>query len=149
MFRHALFHGVFMKSLLQQLSDDNPKDQNCPDVAEDKSSMLIEEILLLLSSRPRSYRIDKTPLINESILNYGVSDVFASDTPRLERNAIMQSRIEIALQRFEPRLKNIRVTPGNEQGSLCSFIIDAETSAGEVRYRLIWDDVISQFSLRE
>ncbi|MGB7801765.1 hypothetical protein [Buttiauxella sp.] len=138
-----------MKSLLQQLSDDNPKDQNDISEAEYKSSTLIDEILLLLSSRPRSYRIDDIPLINGSILNYGVSDVFASDTPRLERNGIMQSRIEIALQRFEPRLKNICVTPGEELGSLCSFIIDAETSTGGVRYRLMWDDVISQFSLRD
>ncbi|CAM3657675.1 MULTISPECIES: GPW/gp25 family protein [Rahnella] len=138
-----------MKSLLQQLSDNNPKDQNDISEAEDKSSTLIDEILLLLSSRPRSYRIDDIPLINASILNYGVSDVFASDTPRLERNAIMQSRIETALQRFEPRLKNVCVTPGEELGSLCSFIIDAETLAGEVRYRLMWDDVISQFSLRD
>jgi len=138
-----------MKSLLQQLSDNNPKDQNDISEEEDKSSTLIDEILLLLSSRPRSYRIDDIPLINASILNYGVSDVFASDTPRLERNAIMQSRIETALQRFEPRLKNVCVTPGEELGSLCSFIIDAETLAGEVRYRLMWDDVISQFSLRD
>ena len=138
-----------MKSLLQQLSDNNPKDQNDISEAEDKSSTLIDEILLLLSSRPRSYRIDDIPLINASILNYGVSDVFASDTPRLERNAIMQSRIETALQRFEPRLKNVCVTPGEELGSLCSFIIDAETLAGEARYRLMWDDVISQFSLRD
>ncbi|WP_223509552.1 GPW/gp25 family protein [Rahnella sp. GSA61A] len=138
-----------MKSLLQQLSDNNLKDQNDLIEEEDKSSTLIDEILLLLSSRPRSYRIDNIPLINESILNYGVSDVFSSDTPRLERNAIMQSRIEMALQRFEPRLKNVCVTPGEELGSLCSFIINAETFNGEVRYRLMWDDVISQFSLRD
>lgn len=138
-----------MKSLLQQLSDNNPKDQNDISEEEDKSSTLIDEILLLLSSRPRSYRIDDIPLINESILNYGVSDVFSSDTPRLERNTIMQSRIQMALQRFEPRLKNISVTPGEELGSLCSFIINAETLNGEVRYRLMWDDVISQFSLRD
>ena len=138
-----------MKSLLQQLSDNNPKDQNDISETEDKSSTLIDEILLLLSSRPRSYRIENIPLINKSILNYGVSDVFASDTPRPERNAIMQSRIEIALQRFETRLTNVRVTPGDELGSLCSFIIDAETLTGEVRYRLMWDDVISQFSLRD
>ena len=138
-----------MKSLLQQLSDNNPKDQNDISETEDKSSTLIDEILLLLSSRPRSYRIENIPLINKSILNYGVCDVFVSDTPRPERNAIMQSRIEIALQRFETRLTNVRVTPGDELGSLCSFIIDAETLTGEVRYRLMWDDVISQFSLRD
>ncbi|WP_447866691.1 GPW/gp25 family protein [Rahnella bonaserana] len=138
-----------MCSLLQQLSDDNPKNQNDLTEAEDKSSKLIDEILLLLSSRPRSHSIDDIHLINESILNYGISDVFASDTPRLERNAIMQSRIKMALHRYEPRLKNVCVTHGEELGSLCSFIIEAETLTGEVRYRLMWDDVISQFSLRD
>ncbi|MBU9809459.1 GPW/gp25 family protein [Rahnella sp. C60] len=138
-----------MKSLLQLLSDNNPKDQNDFTEAEDKNSTFIDEILLLLSSRPRSYHIDNIPLVNESILNYGINDAFSSDTPRLERNAIIQSRIEMALRRFEPRLKNVCVTPGEEKGSLCSFIIDAETFNGEVRFRLVWDDVISQFSLRD
>ncbi|WP_435952468.1 GPW/gp25 family protein [Dryocola sp. BD626] len=138
-----------METLLQRLSDDNPKNQDDRSEAEDKSSRLVEEVLMLLSSRPRSHHAEAIPVINESIINYGVCDVFASDTPRLERNAIMQRRIRLALQRFEPRLRNVDVIPGDEQGSQCFFLIEADTDDGRVRYRLMWDDVISQFTLRD
>lgn len=138
-----------MNTLLQRLSDNNPNNQDDVAEGENKSSRLLEEMLLLLSSRPRSHHIEHIPLINNSILNYGVSDVFDKDTPRLDRNVIMQSRLKIALQRYEPRLKNIVVNAGEQNCGCCSFIIEADTSNGKVRYRLIWDDVISQFSLRD
>jgi len=137
-----------MKTLLQRLADDNPKNQDEQKEAEDQSEVLIADILLLLSSRPRSYHVENIPAINESIINYGVSDVFASDTPRLERNSIMRERIQTALQRFEPRLKEIDVFPGNNHDGISTFIIDAEAFFGPVRYHLMWDDVISLFSLR-
>ncbi|WP_148872912.1 GPW/gp25 family protein [Serratia marcescens] len=138
-----------MNTLLQRLSDNNPSNQEDTAEAEDKSSRLAEEMLLLLSSRPRSQHLEHISLINSSILNYGVNDVFDPDTPRVERNAIMQSRIQVALQRFEPRLKNIVVSAGEQHGSYCAFIIEADTHHEHVRYCLMWDDVLSQFSLRD
>ncbi|WP_148872904.1 GPW/gp25 family protein [Serratia marcescens] len=138
-----------MNTLLQRLSDNNPHDLNDATEAENKSSRLAEEMLLLLSSRPRSYNVEHIPLVNNSILNYGVSDVFEKDTARVDRNNIMQSRIQVALQRFEPRLKNIVVSAGEQNGSYCAFIIEADTHHEHVRYRLMWDDVLSQFSLRD
>ncbi|MCS2158548.1 GPW/gp25 family protein [Scandinavium sp. H11S7] len=137
-----------MITLLQRLTDNNPKNMDEQQEAEDQSEVLIADILLLLSSRPRSYHVENIPAINESIINYGVSDVFASDTPRLERNSIMRERIQTALQRFEPRLNQIEVFPGQAQGGISSFIIEADAFFGPVRYHLMWDDVISQFSLR-
>lgn len=137
-----------MKTLLQRLADDNPKNVDEHHEAEDQSEVLIADILLLLSSRPRSYHVGNIPVINESIINYGVSDVFASDTPRLDRNSIMCERIQTALERFEPRLNHIEVFPGHTQDGISSFIIEAESFFGHVRYHLMWDDVISQFSLR-
>lgn len=137
-----------MKTLLQHLADDNTKNADEQQEAEDQSEVLIADILLIFSSRPRSYYVENIPVINESIINYGVSDIFSSDTPRLERNSIMRERIQTALKRFEPRLNQIEVFPGHTQNGISSFIIEAEAFFGPVRYHLMWDDVISQFSLR-
>ncbi|MBI0278604.1 GPW/gp25 family protein (plasmid) [Hafnia alvei] len=137
-----------MNTLLNRLSDDNPKDQKDFSESDDKSRGLIDEILFLLSSRPRSYNVENIPAINCTILNYGVDDVFASDIPQIERNIIMQSRIQLALQRFEPRLRNVSITI-DENGSQCFFIINADTDKAKVRFRLMWDDVINQFFLHD
>jgi len=115
---------------------------------EDQSEVLIADILILLSSRPCSYPVENITGINESIINYGVSDIFSSDIPRLERNLIMCERINTALQRFEPRLINVAVLPGEAREGMSVFIIEADTFFGAVRYRLMWDDVIGRFSLR-
>ncbi|AYN26643.1 hypothetical protein D8682_06360 [Buttiauxella sp. 3AFRM03] len=138
-----------MNSLLQRLADDNPNDQYDDAEGEDKSDVLVSEILLLLSSRPLNYHVENIRLINESIINYGVSDVFTSDTSRLEKISIMQARITLALQRFEPRLKSINVYPGETQKHINSFVIEAEGFLGNVRYHLMWDDVLNQFFLRD
>ncbi|WP_447840911.1 type VI secretion system baseplate subunit TssE [Enterobacter bugandensis] len=138
-----------MNTLLQRLSDNNPKDQDDLSEGEDKSDVLMNDILLLLSSRPRSYHVDDIPLINDSIINYGVSDFFNSDTQRQERIEIMRERIQQALIRFEPRLKNVVVSLGERVDGMSIFVIEANTINGAVRYHLMWDDVISQFSLRD
>ncbi|MHA0273234.1 GPW/gp25 family protein [Enterobacter ludwigii] len=138
-----------MNTLLQRLTDDNPKDRNDLGADENKSDVLINDILLLLSSRPRSYHVDDIPLINESIINYGVSDFFTGDTQRQARIPIMRDRVQLALTRFEPRLKNIEVSIGEELNGISSFVIEANTINGAVRYHLMWDDVISLFSLRD
>lgn len=138
-----------MNTLLQRLTDSNPKDQDDLGEGEDKSDVLMNDILLLLSSRPRSYHVDDMPLIKESIINYGISDFFTSDTQRQVRTDIMRGRIQQALSRFEPRLKNIEVSPGERLNGINSFVIEANTIYGAIRYHLMWDDVISQFSLRD
>lgn len=138
-----------MNTLLQRLTDNNPKAQDDLSEGEDKSDVLMNDILLLLSSRPRSYHVDDIPLIKESIVNYGVSDFFTSDTQRQERTDIMRVRIKQALTRFEPRLKNVVVSPGERLNGISIFVIEANTIYGAVRYHLMWDDVISQFSLRD
>ena len=138
-----------MNTLLQRLADDNPKEEQDVGEAEDKRDVLVNDILFILSSRPRSYHVEQISLINNSIINYGVSDFFDNDTQRQTRNDVMRSRIQMALIRFEPRLKNVEVSLGQYQKGIASFLIEADTIYGAVRYNLMWDDVISQFSLRD
>ena len=89
------------------------------------------------------------PLVKASVINYGVRDTFSSDTPDAIRNSVMQERIELALLRFEPRLRNTLVYSDNHENHTHCFVIEADTDAGPVCYRVMWDDILSHFSLSE
>lgn len=139
-----------MKSLLLSLSDnDVDYSQQSESIMGDKNSILSAEIMMILSTRPCEKNISDTPLVNTSILNYGVSDVFEHDIPKMEVAAILAARIKTALIRFEPRLNDIQVVAENKSGSFYYFIIQATSIDGPVFYRVMWDDVISRFSLLE
>ncbi|MFV8762028.1 GPW/gp25 family protein [Yersinia enterocolitica] len=114
-----------------------------------KNSILSAEIMMILSTRPCENNISDTPWVNSSILNYGVSDVFEHDIHKIDIAAILAARIKTALIRFEPRLHDIQVTAENKNGSFYYFIIQAKSIDGPVCYRIMWDDVISRFSLLE
>ncbi|EPZ8124193.1 GPW/gp25 family protein [Yersinia enterocolitica] len=139
-----------MKSLLINLTYNNVDDsQQSESIMGDKNSILSAEIMMILSTRPCENNISDTPWINTSILNYGVSDVFEYDVSKIDIAAILAARIKMALIRFEPRLHDIQVVAENKNGSFYYFIIQAKTMDGPVCYRIMWDDVISRFSLLE
>lgn len=134
--------------LLQLLSDDNPVAQDeIPEIISD-DGVLAAELLMLLSSRPRHYHVSDMPEICQSVINYGISDVFPGGISKSDRNIILESRILRALQLFEPRLKDVTVSAGNESYGCSSFIIEAEKNNAPIRFYLEWDDVLSHFSLR-
>lgn len=134
--------------LLQLLSDDNPAARNETQEKIPANQGLAAELLMLLSSRPRDYHVSDVPEICQSVINYGISDVFPGEISRSDRNIILEARILRALQLFEPRLKNVAVSAGNESYGCSSFIIEADTDNSPVRFHLEWDDVLSHFSLR-
>ncbi|MBW5812525.1 MULTISPECIES: GPW/gp25 family protein [Yersinia] len=139
-----------MNSLLSSLSDNNVSDsQQSESIMGDKNSILSAEIMMILSTRPCESNISDIPWVNTSILNYGVSDIFGHDIPKIEIAAILAARIKMALIRFEPRLHDIQVAAENKNGSFYYFIIQANSVDGPVCYRIMWDDVISRFSLLE
>ncbi|EKN4037489.1 GPW/gp25 family protein [Yersinia enterocolitica] len=139
-----------MNSLLSSLSDNNVSDsQQSESIMGDKNSILSAEIMMILSTRPCEENISDISWLNTSILNYGVSDVFGHDIPKIEIAAILAARIKMALIRFEPRLHDIQVAAENKNGSFYYFIIQANSVDGPVCYRIMWDDVISRFSLLE
>lgn len=139
-----------MDSLLISLSDNNADySQHSESIMGDKNSMLSAEIMMILSTRPCESNISDIPWVNTSILNYGVSDVFEHDIPKMDITAILAARIKMALIRFEPRLHDIQVTAENKSGPFYYFIIQATSIDGPVCYRIMWDDVISRVSLLE
>ncbi|CRY56513.1 type VI secretion system lysozyme-like protein [Yersinia intermedia] len=136
-----------MTSLLQRLSDNNPKQQD--ELIESADGYLEEEIMMLLSSRPRFSEVEHIPVLNGSILNYGINENFTSDMPIGERKSILQARLEMAIQRFEPRLKDVSFTTVNQGSTGILFFVNAYYQNRPVHYKLIWDDAINRFYLSE
>lgn len=136
-----------MTSLLQRLSDDNPKQQG--ESVEVTESNFEAEVMMLLYSRPRFSDVENIPVLNCTVLNYGIDEHFSSDMPKGERKFILQGRLETAIRRFEPRLKNVSFTVANEGIAGMIFLIDAHYQNKPVHYKLIWDDAISRFYLSE
>lgn len=136
-----------MTSLLQRLSDDNPKQQD--ELLETVEDYLEDEIMMLLSSRPRFSDVENIPVLNGSILNYGINESFSSDMPQGERKPILQARLEMAIRRFEPRLKDVSFTSVNQGVTGILFFVDAYYQSRPVHYKLIWDDAINRFYLSE
>lgn len=137
---------MFMVSLLARLIDDAPEQTKDINEYELKGSSIIEELLMLLSSRPRVFDDD---LLKCSVINYGVCDVFPNDLNMVERQLILLNRIKDALKIFEPRLTNVDVMIVDSTSSETKFILEAQHAGRFIRYFLTWDDAISQFYLRE
>lgn len=134
--------------LLKLLADDDPKNQNSQNDAFDPEPDLAAEILMVLSSRPRHYHANEKAEICQSIINYGISDIFPTDLSKTDRNRMLEARLLKALQLFEPRLSNISVSAGNQNLGCSLFIIEAEMKQNPIRLTLEWDDLLCNFLLR-
>ncbi|WP_282748887.1 GPW/gp25 family protein [Hafnia paralvei] len=134
-----------LNSLLLRLAD------NFPDSVEDNlgeknnAHDFIDEIVMLLSSRPRLGYIESIPGLNTSVLNYGINEHFSENISRTERARILQERIVVALQRFESRLQDVDVTSNFESLSRITFIIKGVSQNQPLEFTLVWDDAMSHF----
>lgn len=133
-----------MLSLLFRLSDNTPGSME--DTQHDNDiNNIVNEIMMLLSSRPRLGYIENISRINSSILNYGINENFSENTPRSKRALELKQRIETALQRFEPRLCNVQVVYDFESLSNINFNIKGECHSQPIAFTLRWDDAMSHF----
>ena len=98
-----------MPSLLLRLSDNTPYVEKDNYRNEDKSTWLLDELKMLFSSRSSFAYLETLPLVNASILNYGINESVSQihDTDR--RKTIIEERIKNTFQRFEPRLSGVTI----------------------------------------
>jgi type VI secretion system protein ImpF len=75
---------------------------------------------------------DAWPLARASILNYGLTDFAAFCLSSSEDRATICACLKDAIERHEPRLKNVSATLAPEQGGVnrLSFVINATLHAG-------------------
>jgi len=77
-------------------------------------------------------RFDAYPLARASILNYGLTDFAAFCLSSSEDRAAICACLKEAIERHEPRLKNVSAALEEEQGGVnrLSFVIHATLHAG-------------------
>ena len=77
-------------------------------------------------------RFDAYPLARASILNYGLTDFAAFCLSSSEDRAAICACLKEAIERHEPRLKNVSAALEEEQGSVnrLSFVIHATLHTG-------------------
>ena len=138
-----------MSSLLLRLSDNHPQIEEEYDWTEEKSTWLLSELKMLFSSRSRFAHIETIPLVNTSILNYGINESVSQIHEMDRRKSVIEERIKNILQRFEPRLTGVDIITRTENPSAVIFEINAIHRALPVKFALVWDDCSGKFYFNE
>jgi len=102
--------------------------------AEQLKDNVARDLEALLNARAgvAPERFDAYPLARASILNYGLTDFAAFCLSSSEDRAAICACLKEAIERHEPRLKNVSAALEEEQGGVnrLSFVIHATLHAG-------------------
>lgn len=138
-----------MPSLLLRLSYNQPHIEEENYRNEDKSTWLMNELKMLFSSRSRFPAIENIPLVNASILNYGINESVSQIQETDRRKIVIEERIKNTLQRFEPRLTQVEIITNTNNPSNVIFEINAFHQALPMKFALVWDDCTGKFYFNE
>lgn len=137
-------------SLLSRLSDDHPlreeDDHLCASQVYDR---LLSELKMLLMSRSRLPDIEDIPLINASVLNYGIDESFCKINEINSRRVVLESRLKNVIARFEPRLSQVSLTSNTDKTQAIIFEIQGFYFTTPVKLKLIWNDCTGRFYFNE
>lgn len=123
----AYLPGLLDRLMGQQAHPGRPGAEQLKDnVARD-----LEALLNARAGMPPS-AFDAYPLARASILNYGLTDFAAFCLSSSEDRAAICACLEEAIERHEPRLKNVSAALEDEQGGVnrLRFVINATLHAG-------------------
>ena len=102
--------------------------------AEQLKDNVARDLEALLNARAgvAPERFDAYPLARASVLNYGLTDFAAFCLSSSEDRAAICACLKEAIERHEPRLKNVSAALEEEQGGVnrLSFVIHATLHAG-------------------
>ncbi len=137
-------------SLLLTLSDNHPQktedDYHCEALSHQE---LLTELKMLLNSRVRYPGIDAIPLINTSVLNFGIDESFQQTAELTPRRNIMEQRLKVAITRYEPRLTQVSITSKQSSPEEIAFTLQAYYLHQPLTLRLIWNDGVGVFYFDE
>ncbi len=144
---------TLVPSVLDRLIDDRPgalKDpvQNVAQLFRDLKNAVRRDLENLLNTRWRctAWPPHLTEL-EQSLVNYGIPDFTSSELRAAEDPDALLRTIELAIRRFEPRLKHVRVEP--LPGDVATdralrFRIDATLSVDPVEDRVLFSSRLEQ-----
>lgn len=123
---------AYLPGLLDRLMGERPHPGRPG--AEQLKDNVARDLEALLNARtglpPEAF--DAWPLARASILNYGLTDFAAFCLSSSEDRAAICACLKEAIERHEPRLKNVSATLAPEQGGVnrLNFVINATLHAG-------------------
>lgn len=128
-----------MDSLLLILSDNSPL-QTIDDLPYiDPHIFFKHELNMLLSSRIRFKYIEQIPLLNTSVLNYGINEPPSPTTDPIQRTADLKEQIELAIHRFEPRLMQVFINIYKSTLVATTFNIEAKYKTKSLHLMFTWN----------
>lgn len=138
-----------MPSLLLRLCDDFPLDEEKLYLAGKDKDWILSELDMLFTSRPRFSYLEMLPLVNTSVLNFGINESLLPDYDVEDRKKIIAERIKNTLKRFEPRLTDVTIIIKADNPDHVIFEINALHQELPMKFELIWDDCTGKFYLDE
>jgi len=107
---------------------------------------LLRDLQWILNTRQISEPIGEPyELLSESFINFGLPDITALSADSAETPARLRRYIEDAIEAFEPRLTDVRVTLSDRGGSRdrrVQFLIEAELQMDPDPERVEFDTVL-------
>jgi len=107
---------------------------------------LLRDLQWLLNTRQVSQPAqDPHELLSSSVFNFGLPDITALSATSSETPTRLRRFIEEAVERFEPRLTEVRVTisdPGKSADRRVQFLIEAELKVDPEPERVEFDTVL-------
>jgi type VI secretion system protein ImpF len=120
---------AYVPGLLDRLMGETGAGSTARGAVEQLKDSLARELEALLNTRLGfpSGRFDATPEVRASILNYGLADFAGFCLSSSEDRAAICASLKDAIERHEPRLKNVSASLEREAGSVnrLHFVIHA------------------------
>lgn len=137
-------------SLLFRLTDDHPlHEEDDYHWALQTHNSLLGELKMLLVSRARLPDIENIPLINTSVLNYGIDESFSKINEINSRRLVMENRLKNAIARFEPRLNHVLLTSNMDNIHNILFKIHGFYFTTPVELEITWNECNGIFYFNE
>jgi len=137
-------------SLLYRLSDNHPlNEKDDYSWGSPPHTVLLSELKMLLMSRARLPDIEDIPLINTSVLNYGIAESFSKTDDINYQRLVLETRLKNALARFETRLGQVSFTSNTDNPQAISFILRGSYFSTSIALELTWNESTGRFYFDE
>ncbi|EGI42064.1 conserved hypothetical protein [Escherichia coli TA280] len=137
-----------MISFLKKISDDNPSTNHDNSICFSDND-LKNEISMLLTSRPIYSGMEDLPYICDSVINYGINSSLLNVVSQEEQKIEIMKRIKIALQRFEPRISDVRVIHKETNDIRSVFTVKSCMFSRPLTFDVSWTKATDNLSLHE
>jgi type VI secretion system protein ImpF len=141
---------IVTQSLLERLTDQDPGVPTDPPVTRTQSfrtfkAALRRDLEWLLNTRqtpwaaPPAFRE-----LSRSLHNYGLPDLSSLSAQAQRDRNLLQRQLQETVERFEPRLLNVRVSmePGGGNGRMLRFRIDGMARVDPLPEQISFDTVL-------